>query len=171
MNVLVAYASKYGATAEIAQKLGEVLRNAGLEVGVFPADQVRDVKPYDAVVLGSAVYAGSWMKPVVELLQTQEQDLATRSVWLFSSGPTGEGDPVEIMHGWRYPEALEPLLQRIHPRSIAFFHGKIDLEKMHWGEKLIVKALRAKTGDFRDWKAIQAWARDIVLALRSELVA
>ncbi len=171
MSVLVAYASKYGATAEIAQKLGEMLRNAGLEVEVFPADQVRDVKPYDAVVLGSAVYAGSWMKPVVELLQAQEQDLAIRPVWLFSSGPTGEGEPVEIMHGWRYPEALESLLQRISPRDIALFHGKIDLEKMHWGEKLIVKALRAKTGDFRNREALEAWAQNIVLALCSELVA
>lgn len=171
MNVLVAYASKYGATAEIAQRIGEVLRSAGLEAQVLPAEQVKEVKPYDAVVLGSAVYAGSWMKPVVELLQAQEQDLATRPVWLFSSGPTGEGDPVEIMHGWRYPEALEPLLQRIAPRNIALFHGKIDLEKMHWGEKLIVKALRAKTGDFRNWEALEAWAQNIVLALRSEVVS
>lgn len=60
------------------------------------------------------------------------------------------------MHGWRYPEALEPLLQRIAPRNIELFHGKIDLEKMHWGEKLIVKALRAKTGDFRNWEALEA---------------
>jgi len=171
MKVLVAYASKYGSTAEMAQKMGEVLRKADMEVGVFSADLVTDVKPYDAVVLGSAVYAGSWMKPVVELLETQEKDLATRPVWIFSCGPTGEGDPVEIMHGWRYPEALEPLLQQIQPRAIAFFHGKIDPEKMYWGEKLIIKALRARTGDFRDWKAIEAWAQDIALALRSERVA
>lgn len=170
MKVLVAYASKYGATAEMAQRMGEVLRSAGLAVEVLPAEQVKEVQSYGAVVLGSAVYAGSWMKPVVELLQTHEQDLANRPVWLFSSGPTGEGDPVEIMHGWRYPEALEPLLQRIAPRNIALFHGRIDLEKMHWGEKLIVKALRAKTGDFRDWKALEAWAQDIAQALRSESV-
>ncbi len=170
MKVLVAYASKYGATAEMAQRMGEVLRSAGLAVEVLPAEQVKAVQPYGAVVLGSAVYAGSWMKPVVELLQAHEQDLASKPVWLFSSGPTGEGDPVEIMHGWRYPEALEPLLQRIAPRSITLFHGKIDLEKMHWGEKLIVKALRAKTGDFRDWKALEAWAQDIAQALRSESV-
>lgn len=78
---------------------------------------------------------------------------------------------MEITHGWRYPEALEPLLQRISPRNIALFHGKIDLEKIHWGEKLIVKALRAKTGDFRNWEALEAWAQDIVLALRSGVVA
>ncbi len=171
MKVLVAYASKYGATAEMAERLGKVLSEAGLAVEVLPAEAVKEVKPYDAVVLGSAVYAGSWMKPVVELLQTQEEALATRPLWIFSSGPTGEGDPVEIMHGWRYPEALKPLLERINPRSIAFFHGKIDPEKLHWGEKLIIMALRARTGDFRDWKALEAWAQGIAQALRAEPVA
>lgn len=168
MKVLVAYASKYGATAEMAERVGKVLSEAGLAVEVLSAEAVQEVKPYDAVVLGSAVYAGSWMKPVVELLQTQEQALATRPLWIFSGGPTGEGDPVEIMHGWRYPEALKPFLERINPRSIAFFHGKIDPEKLHWGEKLIIKALRARTGDFRDWKALEAWAQEIAQALHVE---
>jgi menaquinone-dependent protoporphyrinogen oxidase len=69
-NVLVAYASKYGATAEIAQKIGDVLREAGLPVSVLSAENVRDVSSYDAVVLGSTVYAGNWLKEAVALLET-----------------------------------------------------------------------------------------------------
>lgn len=167
-KILVAYASKYGSTAEIAEKIGEVLSQNNLNVTVLEADKVSDVTAYDAVVLGSAVYAGSWLKDAATLLENSEKFLATKPVWFFSSGPTGEGNPVDIMHGWRFPEALEKVAERIKPRDIAFFHGKIDLDKMHFGEKLIIKALRAKTGDFRDWEAISVWAKQIAKALQPQ---
>ena len=83
-KVLVAYASKYGATAEIAEKMGEVHRQAGLSTDVIPADEVSDLTPYEAVVLGSAVFIGKWRKQAVKILQANEKMLAERPVW---SGP------------------------------------------------------------------------------------
>ena len=68
-QVLVVYATKYGATAEIAEKIGQVLRQAGLRTDVLPADGVSDLTPYKAVVLGSAVYIGKWRKEAVKFLQ------------------------------------------------------------------------------------------------------
>jgi menaquinone-dependent protoporphyrinogen oxidase len=98
-QVLVAYATKYGATAEIAEKIGQVLRQASLHADVRPVDRVKDLAPYHAVVLGSAVYTGQWRKEAAKFLQTHETMLAQRQVWLFSSGPTGKGDPVELLKG------------------------------------------------------------------------
>lgn len=164
-KVLVAYATKYGATEGIAQAIGETLQEQGLDVDVVSADQVGDVQPYAAVVLGSAVYAGSWRKEAVALLEGQEAALAQRPVWLFSSGPTGEGDPVALMDGWRFPEAQQPIADRIGPRDIVFFHGAIDTEKLNLAERLLVKSLRAQVGDFRDWDAIRAWAAGIAAEL------
>ena len=109
IRVLVAYATKYGATAEIAEKIGQVLRQAGLPTDVLPVADVSDLTPYKAVVLGSAVYIGKWRKEAVKFLQANEKMLAKRQVWLFSSGPTGEGDAVELLEGWRFPKALHPL--------------------------------------------------------------
>jgi menaquinone-dependent protoporphyrinogen oxidase len=83
-QVLVAYATKYGATAEIAEKIGQVLRQAGLRADVLPVDRVKDLTPYDAVVVGSAVYTGQWRKTAVKFLQANETALARRQVWLFS---------------------------------------------------------------------------------------
>jgi len=166
--LLIAYATKYGATAEIAEKIGVVLREAGLQADVRPADRVGDPSAYGAVVLGSAVYAGQWRKETATFLQANEAELAGRPVWIFSSGPTGEGDPVELMKGWRLPEALQPVVDRIQPRDIAFFHGVLDMDKLNLAEKLIVKALKAPAGDFRDWQAITAWAAAIAAALRAE---
>ena len=57
-QVLVVYATKYGATAEIAEKIGQVLRQASLQANALPADRIRDLSPYKAVALGSAVYYG-----------------------------------------------------------------------------------------------------------------
>lgn len=165
-RVLVAYATKYGATAGIAERIGEVLRGAGLEADVMPAGQVSDLSPYAAVVLGSAVYAGSWRKEAATFLQTNERALAERRVWLFSSGPTGTGDPVALMNGWRFPSALQPLADRIRPRDIAFFHGAIDPQRLNLAEKLLVKGIKAPVGDYRDWNAITAWAAGIAAAVK-----
>jgi menaquinone-dependent protoporphyrinogen oxidase len=165
-TVLVAYATKYGATAEIAERIGQALRQAGLQVDVIDAEQAGDPANYNAVVLGSAVYAGSWRKEAAAWLETHEAALAGRPTWLFSSGPTGEGDAVELMKGWRFPEALQPVADRIQPRDIAFFHGEIDTSKLNLGEKLLVKGIKAPTGDFRDWDAIEGWAGGIAQALQ-----
>jgi menaquinone-dependent protoporphyrinogen oxidase len=65
------------------------------------------------------------------------------------------------MKGWRFPEALQPIANRIKPRDFAFFHGELDQSKLNLPEKLIVKGIKAPLGDYRDWEAITAWAEDI----------
>jgi menaquinone-dependent protoporphyrinogen oxidase len=160
-QVLVAYATKYGATAEIAEKIGHVIRQAGLAADVLPANRVSDLAHYKAVVLGSAVYVGRWRKEAATFLKANEQLLAGQSVWLFSSGPTGEGDPAELMDGWRFPKALQPVADRIQPRDIAVFHGAVDPEKLNFFYRWMIKNVKAPFGDFRDWDAITSWASSI----------
>ncbi len=165
-KVLVAYASKYGATAEIAEKIGQVLRQAGMQPDVLPVKRVGNLTPYKAVVLGSAVYIGAWRKEAVKFLQVHEQALAERKVWLFSSGPTGEGNPVALLKGWRIPDVLKPIVNRIQPRDIAVFHGNVDAEKSNFIEKWVIKKVKAPVGDFRDWNAVTTWATAIADALK-----
>lgn len=164
-HVLIAYATKYGATAEIAEKIGQVLKQATLHADVLPVERVSVLTPYTAVVLGSAVYAGQWRKEAVKFLEANEHALSTRPVWLFSSGPTGRDDPSTLMHGWCFPDALQAVANRIQPRDIAFFHGVIDMEQLSFPEKLIVKGIKAPIGDFRDWAMISNWAKMIANAL------
>ena len=167
-KVLVTYGSKYGATAEIAERVGQVLRENGLDVEVKPAGQVSDLTYYSAVILGSSVYFGLWRKEAAALLTDLAQQLAERPTWLFSSGPTGEGDPVDQMKGWRFPEGLQATADRIKPGDIAFFCGKIDLSKLGLFERWMVKALKAPVGDFRNWEAIESWAAGIARALQEK---
>lgn len=171
-KILVAYASKYGATMEIAEKIGEVLCQAGLPAEVKPVDSVRDVDGYQAVILGSALYIGKWHKGAETFLKQHESSLAERAVWLFSSGPTGQGDPLELIDGQRLPAGLQPLVERIRPREVAVFHGHINPHKMNWIEKWAIKSLVKKPfGDFRDWEAITAWTKGIAGALKNSAFA
>jgi menaquinone-dependent protoporphyrinogen oxidase len=165
-QVLVAYATKHGGTQEIAERIGEVLRQAGLHADVLPAGRVDDLASYQAVVLGSGVYIGRWRKEAARFLKANEQLLAERLVWLFSSGPTGEGDPVELTDGWRLPGGLQPIADRIQPRDIVVFHGVLDEHKLGAVEKWMIKNVKAPSGDFRDWDAIIAWAMGIAAALK-----
>lgn len=165
-RVLVAYASKYGATAEIAARIGATLREAGLAVDVQEVASAPAVDGYDVVLLGSAVYAGQWMRSASEFLRQHVEALAAKPVWFFSSGPTGDGDPAELMKGWTFPQTLEPEKEQVGPRGVAFFHGSIDMNKVHFGERMIVKALRAPTGDYRNWGMINDWVQEVVAALQ-----
>ena len=165
-KLLVTYASKYSATREIAEKIGNVLQQSGLRADVVPVKEVLGLTGYQAVILGSAVYIARWQKEAAEFLQKNEQTLTQLPVWLFSSGPTGEGDPAELFEGWRLPVELQPIAERIQPRDIAVFGGYIDQGKVNFIEKTAVKNIVKKPfGDFRDWNRIVAWANMVADAL------
>ena len=168
ITVLVAYASKYGSTREIAEKIGLVLKDAGFAVDVLPADRVTDVGPYRAVVLGSAVYIGGWRKAAARFLKANEKALAGKPLWLFSSGPTGRGDPVELVKGWRFPKALQHIADRVRPLEVVVFQGAAFPEKLGTIGRWMMKNVKAPLGDFRDWDAISAWAGSIAARLKEQ---
>jgi menaquinone-dependent protoporphyrinogen oxidase len=170
-HVLVTYGSKYGATAEIAEMIGKTLRDTGLSVDVAATRAVRNLHVYRVVILGSAVYIGQWRKDAALFLRTHEEILAGQWVWLFSTGPTGEGDPVDLTKGWYFPESLKPIADRIKPKDIAVFHGTLVMKKMNFFEKWIIKKVKAPMGDFRDWNVITAWARSIADVLKENGLA
>lgn len=168
MKLLVAYASKYGSTAEIAEVIGKELRLRGHEVDVEAVEAVDNLGRYDGFVIGSSVYAGSWIKSAANFLRSNEGLLASHPVWLFSSGPTGQGDPNEIMDGWTFPENLQAMVDKINPKDIILFHGNIDTDRLNFAERMIIKSVKATVGDYRDWLVIRGWARRIDLDTKQE---
>jgi menaquinone-dependent protoporphyrinogen oxidase len=164
-RVLVAYAGKHGATAEIAERIGKVIREQGFQVDVSRAANVGDPSVYQAVVLGSSVYIGMWRKEAARYLKANEAELAKRPVWLFSSGPTG-AEPLEsLLKGWSFPKGLQPVADRVKPRGVVVFRGAFDAKKAGFFERWVISKVKAPVGDFRDWPAIESWARDIARAL------
>jgi menaquinone-dependent protoporphyrinogen oxidase len=162
MRVLVTAATKHGATQEIAQAIGDALRDQGLDPTVIEPERVDRVDDYDAAVLGSAVYAGHWLKPAKQLVDRCGSALTARPVWLFSSGPIGdppkpEEDPVDVAE----------ILAATRAREHRLFAGKLVRKQLSFPEKAIVSALRVPEGDFRDWTEIAGWATGIATALQS----
>lgn len=119
-----------------------------------------------AVILGTAIYAGNWPKEATVFLKLNEHALQDRPFWLFTSGPTGVGDPFALVVEKRVPSAVQPVLDRIHPRDVTIFHGNIQQEIIKWIEKWAIKNLVKKpTGDFRDWDTIYTWTNSILAGL------
>ena len=165
-KVLVAYASKYGATAEIAEKIGEVLKQEGLQADVLPVKSIKNLGEYKAAVIGSAVYIANWYKGASNFLKKHQKALAGMPVWIFSTGPASKGDPVELLKGWKYPNGIKPIIESIKPRDTAVFHGNINVAKMNFLEKWMIKQVKSEYGDFRDWEAITKWAKGIAEAVK-----
>ena len=163
MNVLVAAASDHGATAEIASAIGEALGERGLVVTVVPVEGVESVDGYDAFVIGSAVYAGHWLKRARDFVERHAHALSVRPVWIFSSGPIG--DPPKPKE-----EAVDvlPLATAVQARSHRVFGGKLDRSTLGFAERAIATALRAPEGDFRDFAEIRGWALGIAESLHQQ---
>jgi menaquinone-dependent protoporphyrinogen oxidase len=160
MKVLVCAATKYGATSEIAQAIADVLAERGCEVTVLAPHEVGAVEEFDAVVLGSAVYMGQWMKPARELAEHSAAALAARPVWLFSSGPVG--DPAKPADN---PVDVTKILQATKARDHQIFTGKLVKKQLSFPDRAMVSAIRAQEGDFRNWAEIRAWAISIAETL------
>ena len=157
-KVLVAYGSRYGATKEIAEKIGDVIRQAGFDVDVKTGNESGNPQDYNAFILGSAVYAGFWRKDIVQFIQQNAGLLANHPTWIFSSGPTG-GDPVQkTLDSWPYPPKLKSAIKQIQPKEVTMFHGSIDSSDLNPFFKLIIKMVKAPYGDYRRWDDIEAWA-------------
>lgn len=179
MKILVAYASRHGATRGIAERVAQALDRRGHEVTLQAAEQASDVANYDGVVIGSAAYNGHWLKEATGFARRHRELLASRPVWLFSSGPVGTATVDE--KGRDVIEAAEPaefaeFAESIHPRDARVFFGAYDPDAAPVGliERLGAPFLRMPAvrealpaGDFRDWSQIEAWAAGIALELEA----
>jgi len=161
MTVLVTAASRHGATSEIAVAIARVLGSRGLDADVRRADDVRELEGYDAVVLGSAVYAGKWLEPARRLVEEHGDELAARPTWLFSSGPLGEPPRPAP----RAAVDVDAIAAATRAREHRLFAGRLDRGRLGLGERVVARAVHAPEGDFRDWGEIEAWADDIAATL------
>ncbi|HBY96145.1 MAG: flavodoxin domain-containing protein [Ardenticatenaceae bacterium] len=170
MSILVAYASKHGATQQIAERIAAKLRAAGQEAEAQPTKAVGNLAGYDAFVIGSAVYYGSWLKEAAEFVRRNGAVLANRPVWLFSSGPISAGTTDEQGRDLREvaePKEIAEFRESLKPRDHRVFFGKLDRGTLGFMDRLVASlpAFPGAEGDFRDWPDIETWADSIARQL------
>lgn len=165
MTVLVAYSSKRGSTAEIAETVAATLRRAGLDVDLKPAEEIQSLDSFDAVVLGSAVYMKRWRGDARHFLKKHRKALRQMPFWVFSSGPVG--DPANDNPEWTEPPSLAAKVEEMGGRGHAVFGGCLPAEPHGFIEKAMVEGTPREFRDRRDWAEIRDWAGQVA----SELVA
>jgi len=184
MNVQLVYASRHGGTAGIAERIAEVMRAHGVDVSLVDAASHPDPTGFDAFVIGSGVYMGSWLDDGYAYLERNGAALAQKPTWLFSSGPlpgstkeVADVDPLTNAlgpaegpgsGGHRRIDAISAVIQ---PRAHRVFQGAYDpTDPPKTLPERVVRMMPGSwkvlpVGDFRDWDAIEAWAREIAVEL------
>jgi menaquinone-dependent protoporphyrinogen oxidase len=170
VKVLVTYGSHLGSTAAMAERIGAVLDEAGLDVSVQPAaleDGPDGPGAYDAFVIGGGTYGGRWHPDAVAFIRGHAAQLVSKPIWLFSSGPLGTTPVSEA----REPSEIAELAPLVRARGHAVFAGAFERGTVDGGELGRVERFIAKRfipeGDWRDWPSIEAWARSIAVDLQA----
>ncbi|MFP4324288.1 MAG: flavodoxin domain-containing protein [Anaerolineales bacterium] len=164
-NILVTYATKYGSTAEVAEAIAAALREKQHAVTVQAAQNVTDITPYEAVVLGAPIYIGQWMKEAHSFLKQHGEALNARPLALFALGPTDtdetamQGAVEQFQNDLAQHDHLNPLLKQV-------FVGKYDPDNLSLPHRLLAMLPASPlhnrpASDHRDWNAVQAWADEI----------
>ncbi|MGA2913255.1 MAG: flavodoxin domain-containing protein [Methanoregula sp.] len=157
-RILVAYASKKGSTAEIAQAMGKEIRAAGHLVDVTEMKSVSSVGGYNAVVIGGPFYMGK-VTDMGKFIGRYRDALAKVPLAAFAVGlaPLGK-DPADKENAMK---KLQKTLEPLTPVALTIFAGRLDPAKLSWFQKWITQKVKSPVGDFRDWTAIAAWAREL----------
>jgi len=157
-RILVAYATKKGSTAEIAQAIAKELQAAGHSANAVEIAQGASPTGYDAVVIGGPMYLGK-IEGMGKFVQRHSPELARVPVAGFVVCLAAVTKDPEGM-AWAQ-KALHAALDPVRPVAETIFAGRLDPEKLSWFQRLAVKKAKSPVGDFRDWAAIAAWARDL----------
>jgi menaquinone-dependent protoporphyrinogen oxidase len=164
-KVLVTYASKYGSTGGVADAIGKELCSKDVTSDVALINNAGNIGSYQGVVIGSAIYMGKWMSEAVDFVKKNKDTLRQMPVAYFLvcmtlSKPTEENRAKVLS----YMDSILKAVPEIKPVGIGTFAGALDYNNLSWLNKKILKSKGTPEGDFRDWKAIQAWAREPVYA-------
>jgi menaquinone-dependent protoporphyrinogen oxidase len=184
MRILIAYATRHGSTRGIAERVAAVLAESGFDITLREVGDVDSLDHYDAFVIGSAAYMGGWLGEATTFVREHRDELAGQPVWLFSSGPIGD-EPLDAKGRDQLvtarPKEFAEFARELEPRDERVFFGAWDPEAPPVGlaEGLMARFARflpatkeaLPAGDFRDWPAIEGWARGIAAELDRAVVS
>jgi menaquinone-dependent protoporphyrinogen oxidase len=161
-RILVTYASRTGSTAEIAAAIGKTLSQNNANVDVLPMQDVKDLAPYNAVIVGSAIRQARWLPEAMKFIQDHHTELARKRVATFTVCIT-----LAMSNSDQYRQAVREWIAPVHthvqPIAEGLFAGRLDFAKLPLNFDTLKFRLVVALGIFpkddrRDWKAIHDWA-------------
>ena len=166
-RVLVAYCTRSGSTAGVAERIATRLGEHGHAVDLRELPEAPDPRDHDAIVLGSPVFDGRWMPEADAYVEDHRAALRTRQVWLFSVGTFGDTKRLLGSVALREPRNIGTLLAVVRPRVYRVFAGAIDPAAWPLWSRMFFRAIGGRFGDNRDWEVIDAWAAEIARELQT----
>lgn len=165
-RILVAYATALGSTTGVAEAIAETLREGGAEVDVSPVQDVTDLSPYSAFVVGSAVQASTWLPEGVEFVKAHQAELSQKPFAAFVVCMTMAMKNKKWVENAEVQKFLDDVRAVVTPNHEGYFAGVLDIKRIphfwaRFGFRISVWTGVWKEGDHRDWDAIRAWAREI----------
>ena len=169
-KILVAYASQYGSTQEVAESIAGTLRESNLVVDLQPMKKVKSLTGYGAIVLGAPVYMGQLHKDMQSFLALHQEALTQQPPAIYVLGPLSMDEKE-----WQESRAmLDKELAKfpwLSPLAVEMFGGKYNPTRLNLPHKLIASlpasplhGVPAK--DLRDWAAIQSWGKSLIMKLQ-----
>ncbi len=157
-KILIAYATRAGSTAEVAQKIAEVIAAKGLEVEVLPVRKVKDLAPYRAVIVGSAIRAAHWLPEAMDFVEAHKAQLCELPTAFFTVSLTMRQKTEANLK--KVESFVDPVRHLCPPKAEGFFAGKMDPKTLSIPTRIMIRAMKTEHGDYRDWDAVRAWAED-----------
>ena len=169
-KILIAYATKHGATSSIAAKIADALCEEGFQVDLKLARKVQDVTEYDAVIVGSPIYIGQWLRGAKQFLNRYRDALAGKHVAAFITCTylqDGNDTPERRAHAKElYIDPVFEKLPEIEPVSPGILSGEFLYKELYPVEYILMKLAKFSEGDFRNEEKIRAWALEISALLQ-----
>jgi menaquinone-dependent protoporphyrinogen oxidase len=160
MSVLVAYATRYGSTQEVAEAVAATLRDGGLAADMMPMRQVRALDGYRMVVLGAPLFMFHWHRDAKGFLARHRKAIEELPVAVFALGPFFQNDEKECREARRQLDSELAQFPWFAPCACTVFGGRFDPVKIRFPLRSFLKKIPAS--DFRDWDAIRTWAGTLV---------
>ena len=164
MRVLIVPASRFGGTAEIGRAMATTLRAEGFDVDVSQPDQMFNLSPYGAHIIGSSLYFGDWLESAVTFVEEHGREIRSKPTWLFSSGPFGSATPAEPVRA----DVVDRLLSLTGAVEHRLFGGRLELDRLPTKERFMARWVGAEDCDHRDWDEIAAWTSTIAATLLTD---
>ena len=172
-KVLVCYGTRYGSTGEIAEKIGEILRERGdiVEVVNLKKNKIKDIESFDFIIIGSGIQMGRWTKEPLKFLKKNRDILSRRKVALFVSCMSATKQETCNQGRRDYLDKVNLEFPEIEPISMGLFGGLIDPTRGGTMTKGLMKALLKEYVpegeeppeyvDLRDWEQIRSWVENL----------
>ena len=158
-KILVAYATRYGSTLEVAEKISEKLQELGHVCDCMDFQDVEDITKYDGLIAGSAIHMGKWLPEAKEFMEGKRAFLSTIPVVLFSLGITLTNPTDHVTRKALF--ATDEICQYVTPKEIKLFAGRLIRDELIDADRDLVILAKPPFGDFRDYRELEKWTTEI----------